>query len=93
MQGLAACIGIGVLVCAARGGQIQKSLRRRPKFPQMPRMLLFTAREISGVRTLGRVDVRERLKRGLRPKTCADATTLMLPNLKEELGAVGVWVT
>lgn len=49
-------------------------------------MLLFTGREISGVRTLGRGDVREGMIRGHRQKTWVDATTPMLPILKEELG-------
>lgn len=49
-------------------------------------MLLFTAREISGVRTLGRGDVRDGMIRGTRQKTWADATTPVLPILKDELG-------
>ena len=49
-------------------------------------MLLFTAREISGVRKLGRGDVRDGMIRGTRQKTWADATTPVLPILKEELG-------
>ena len=49
-------------------------------------MLLFTGREISGVRMLGRGDVREGMIRGHRQKTWVDATTPMLPILREELG-------
>lgn len=49
-------------------------------------MLLFTAREISGVRELGRADVRDGMIRGYRQKTWANATTPMLDILKEELG-------
>lgn len=48
--------------------------------------LLFTAREISGVRTLGRGDVRDGMIRGERDKTWADATTPVLSLLKDELG-------
>lgn len=49
-------------------------------------MILFTAREISGVRELGRGDVREGMIRGYRKKTWVDATTPVLPILKDELG-------
>ncbi|WP_170842213.1 tyrosine-type recombinase/integrase [Pacificibacter marinus] len=49
-------------------------------------LLLFTAREISGVRELGRGDVRDGKIRGRRQKTWANATTPMLNILKEELG-------
>lgn len=49
-------------------------------------MLLFTAREISGVRTLGRGDVRDGMIRGERQKTWANSTTPVLPLLKSELG-------
>lgn len=49
-------------------------------------MLLFTAREISGVRTLGRGDVRDGMIRGTRQKTWADSTTPVLPLLRDELG-------
>lgn len=48
--------------------------------------LVFTAREISGVRTLGRGDVRDGFIRGERQKTWADATTPVLALLKGELG-------
>ncbi|WP_417257387.1 tyrosine-type recombinase/integrase [Celeribacter sp.] len=49
-------------------------------------LLLFTAREISGVRELGRGDVRDGKIRGRRKKTWTDATTPMLGILKDELG-------
>lgn len=49
-------------------------------------LLLFTAREISGVRELGRGDVRDGKIRGRRQKTWANATTPMLAILREELG-------
>jgi integrase len=48
--------------------------------------LVFTAREISGVRTLGRGDVREGFIRGERQKTWEDATTPVLGLLRGELG-------
>lgn len=49
-------------------------------------MLLFTAREISGVRELGRGDVRDGLIRGHRQKTWANNAIQVLPLLREELG-------
>ena len=49
-------------------------------------LLLFTAREISGVRELGRGDVRDGMIRGHRQKTWANATTPVLGILKDELG-------
>lgn len=49
-------------------------------------MILFTAREISGVRTLGRGDVRDGMIRGYREKTWTNNTTIVLPLLKQELG-------
>lgn len=49
-------------------------------------MILFTSREISGVRMLGRGDVRDGMIRGYRQKTWVDATTPVLPILKDELG-------
>lgn len=49
-------------------------------------MLLFTAREISGVRELGRAHVRDGMIRGHRQKTWANATTPLLPILQAELG-------
>jgi integrase len=48
--------------------------------------LVFTAREISGVRTLGRADVRGNFIRGERQKTWEDSTTPVLGLLKSELG-------
>lgn len=48
--------------------------------------ILFTAREISGVRTLGRKDVRDGMIRGERQKTWTDATTPVLSILRDELG-------
>ena len=50
-------------------------------------MLLFTSREISGVRTLGRGDVRDGLLRGYRQKTWAENPIPVMPLLREELGA------
>lgn len=49
-------------------------------------MLLFTAREISGVRELGRADVRDGRIRGHRQKTWVNNTTPMLAILRDELG-------
>lgn len=49
-------------------------------------MLLFTAREISGVRELGRGDVRDGMIRGFRQKTWANTATPVLPILRDELG-------
>lgn len=49
--------------------------------------LIFTAREISGVRELGRGEVRDGYIRGYRKKTWADATTPVLNLLKDELGS------
>lgn len=49
-------------------------------------MLLFTAREISGVRELGRGDVRDGRLRGHRKKTWANSTVPVLDILRDELG-------
>lgn len=49
-------------------------------------LLLFTAREISGVRKMGRGDVRDGQIIGHRKKTWANSTTPMLQILRDELG-------
>lgn len=49
-------------------------------------MILFTAREISAVRSLGRSDVRDGMIRNHRAKTWAEASTPVLQTLRDELG-------
>ncbi|MEP4195955.1 MAG: tyrosine-type recombinase/integrase [Aliishimia sp.] len=80
---------------ATKGHQrwtLEDVLQFRDHYPQFSvqrkalACLLFTAREISGVRTLGRADVRNGMIRGYRQKTWADATTPVLSLLKDELG-------